>query len=252
VHGLGCAGEDWDRAIADLSRSFACLSLDLPGHGESAMPAPERATIEGLAAAVGEIVAEIGADRIVLVGHSLGTKVIRACYRQSPVAIGGLILVDGSTYSGNAKGSIEKLQADVAHRGFTALREGSSAGMFGAGMDSAVVARITSRSSRLDRNLAISLLTDSIRWDTQVGDDVLRSLRCPLLLVQSTYYTPGTGRVFMTPAMQTPLMTKVAQLVRASECQIMTGVGHFPMIERPAEVAAMIKTFVRAGRHGPS
>ena len=42
VHGFGCAREDWAAQAAHFKEAHACLSVDLPGFGESP-PLPGRA-----------------------------------------------------------------------------------------------------------------------------------------------------------------------------------------------------------------
>ena len=92
VHGFGCTHEDWQFQMAPLSADFRCVALDLPGHGRSAMPA--KATMTALAAAVNDAKAQVGARRVVLVGHSLGCKVIRDAYCASSDDVVGLVFVE--------------------------------------------------------------------------------------------------------------------------------------------------------------
>lgn len=70
LHGLGATGDVWSGWWPVLQRRWPgrWLAPDLPGHGGS----PERAgyTFEGLAEAVRPLVE--GADRVVVLGHSLG------------------------------------------------------------------------------------------------------------------------------------------------------------------------------------
>lgn len=243
VHGFGCGREDWNDVVEILARNFTCILIDLPGHGASARPTT--ATIEVLAMAINKVIAEACTQRIVLIGHSLGTKIIRACYREVAASISALVFVDGSTYVGDADALVSKLISDTEKQGIENYLRVLFAGMFVPGTDPALIKRMTERAMRMPQDFARDLLISSIRWDLDTGDDVLRALRVPVLLLQSTYFMPGIGRTFMSKSSKTALMAKIAHLVERAECQILTGLGHFPMIEAPQDIADRIARFVR-------
>lgn len=242
VHGFSCAHEDWDAAVERLSGAHRCVAVDLPGHGRSALPSWY--SIEALAAAVNEVVVAADLSDVVLVGHSLGTKVVRACVRQAPERVRGLALVDGSTYVGDAEALVGALRWRIAANGMAAIQGENLRAMLQSGADPAFAERIHQRARRMDPDFAAALLEDSIRWDIAHGDDVLRSLRVPVLLLQSTWFRPGEGRTFMTADARTPFMDKIERLVARSLIRVMTGTGHFPMIERPDEFAAIMRDFL--------
>ena len=92
VHGFGCEHEDWAMQIDALSADFRCVALDLPGHGASAMP--REPTIEAMAAAVNAAKERSGAQKVILVGHSLAARVIREAYCQSTKNVAALMMID--------------------------------------------------------------------------------------------------------------------------------------------------------------
>jgi pimeloyl-ACP methyl ester carboxylesterase len=74
LHGAGMDHTVWalqTRWFAHHGRNV--LALDLPGHGRS--PGAELRTIEAMADLVGAVVASAGAERVALVGHSMGALV---------------------------------------------------------------------------------------------------------------------------------------------------------------------------------
>ena len=74
LHGAGMDHTVWalqTRWFAHHGRNV--LALDLPGHGRSA--GPELRSIEAMAELVGAVAASVGAERVALVGHSMGALI---------------------------------------------------------------------------------------------------------------------------------------------------------------------------------
>src|SRR5262252_4614442 len=89
VHGFTCALEDWDAQVKALSPKFRCAALDLPGHGASAKPA--NVSIASMAAAVNQVKDRVGPGGKILVGHSMGCRVITEAYVRSRADVVGLV-----------------------------------------------------------------------------------------------------------------------------------------------------------------
>ena len=77
VHGWTCDDSSWSGQVPALTTKYRVLTLDLPGHGKSGRLEAAKFSMDLFARAVEAVRAEAGADRLVLVGHSMGTPVIR-------------------------------------------------------------------------------------------------------------------------------------------------------------------------------
>ena len=92
VHGLACAHEDWRNQVDYFAPSNRVVSLDLRGHGRS-----EAYTsgfdILSFGADVAALIAALRLPPVVLVGHSMGCRVILECARIAPLQPG-----DSSTW----------------------------------------------------------------------------------------------------------------------------------------------------------
>jgi pimeloyl-ACP methyl ester carboxylesterase len=96
VHGWTCDETSWSRQVAAFAKDYRVVTLDLPGHGRS--DAPARASdfsMKLFAAAVEAVRRDVGADRVVLVGHSMGVMVIRQYALEHPEHVAGLVAADG-------------------------------------------------------------------------------------------------------------------------------------------------------------
>ena len=95
VHGWTCDSSSWDAQVPVLATHYRVITLDLPGHGRSGWPKDGKFSMDLFARAVEAVRAEGHAEKIVLVGHSMGAPVIRQYARRYPEHVAGLIAVDG-------------------------------------------------------------------------------------------------------------------------------------------------------------
>ena len=83
----------WDQMIAHLPDS-EIIAVDLRGRGESRdLPGPS--SISQHAADVIALADELGIERFIFIGHSLGAFVAVACAAANPGRVAGLVLIDG-------------------------------------------------------------------------------------------------------------------------------------------------------------
>ena len=95
VHGWTCDASSWNGQVDAFAKQYRVITLDLPGHGQSESPRDGKFSMDLFARAVEAVRSEAGAERIVLVGHSMGAPVIRQYARLYPDRVAGLVAVDG-------------------------------------------------------------------------------------------------------------------------------------------------------------
>src|SRR4051794_4113114 len=71
IHGIGSQWQMWEPVIDRLAREREVIALDLPGFGDSP-PLPGTPSVEALAGAVADFLAELGVERAHAAGNSLG------------------------------------------------------------------------------------------------------------------------------------------------------------------------------------
>jgi pimeloyl-ACP methyl ester carboxylesterase len=241
VHGFACALDDWDRQVEALSPRFRCVALDLPGHGRS--PRPETASIAVMGGAVNSVRERIGARSAILVGHSMGCRVIIEALQQSRAKLAGLVFVEGSILDGDPETTIKRSKDAIDSEGMDAFTQRFFGDMFLEGSDTKLRERLIARAQGVDAKSREALLLDMIRWDLTTARDALRQITVPTLVLQSTYINSELKRIPMQPGMTTPWMDAVASLVPTSEAKIFHGVGHFAMIEGAQPVNDAIEKF---------
>src|SRR5919206_1940688 len=95
VHGFACTHEDWRAQVEHFQRSHDVVACDLRGHGRTP-GRPHECSIEHYGGDVAALVNNLEVARAVLVGHSMGCRVVLEAARLIPDKIAGIVLVDGS------------------------------------------------------------------------------------------------------------------------------------------------------------
>jgi magnesium chelatase accessory protein len=75
LHGTAAATHSWRDLLPLLARDFRVIAPDLPGHGFTSAPPAARLSLPGMAASVAALVAALGAEPRMLVGHSAGAAI---------------------------------------------------------------------------------------------------------------------------------------------------------------------------------
>lgn len=243
VHGFGCAEEDWAAQVEALAPEFRCITFDLPGHGRSGLP--DDVGIEGFADTLNGLRAEIDAGRTILVGHSMGCKIVREASARRPEDVIGLILIEGSLYEGMRDELVARAAARVDSAGFASFARVLFAEMFGSGTDPAVVSGMIDRTLAMDPEFGRRLFLATVGWDPERGRSTLAAIGVPLLLVQSTYIDAQFKRRSVPPGSSTPFIDLCREINPRSEAVVVPGCGHFPMQDLPDAITELVREFAR-------
>src|SRR5207253_552038 len=142
VHGFGCAHGDWDAQVAHLAPRHQTVAVDLRGHGASPGTAAE-CTVERYGADVAEVVRALALPPAVLVGHSMGCRVVIEAALQAPAETAGIVLIDGSQFAPAMGATLKEVFATPG--GFASLTASWFKDMFTAKSDAAVAAAVIER-----------------------------------------------------------------------------------------------------------
>lgn len=94
VHGWTCDLTFWKANVPAFTKHARVIALDLPGHGQSDKPQMTY-SMDLFARAIDAVLQDAKVERATLVGHSMGTPVIRQFYRRYPSKTRALVIVDG-------------------------------------------------------------------------------------------------------------------------------------------------------------
>lgn len=223
VHGWTCDETSWAAQVPAFTGKYRVVTLDLPGHGRSQSPARQQDFSMVLFAKAVEAVRQaVGADRIVLVGHSMGAVVIRQYAFDYPQHVAGLVAVDGPldvrTFAASVGGTPPM---DLESR--KALVES----MFVPGTTEPLRAQI--RKTMFGTPEKTALGAGAAMFDPVIQSD--RKIAFPALSVYA-----GSS-VFAGD-------TKTGEMLTDWRSVQVPGTGHFLMMERPAEFNRLLADFL--------
>jgi pimeloyl-ACP methyl ester carboxylesterase len=241
VHGFGCAHSDWDAQVAHLSPRHQTVAVDLRGHGASPGSAAA-CSIERYGADVAEVMRALGLPPAVLVGHSMGCRVVIEAALQAPDHTAGLILVDGSQFAPAMEAVLREPFAMLD--GYATMVGGMFTDMFTANSDAAAAETIITRAGRLPPDVGQKMLRDMQRYDVGRLTGSLASLRVPVLVLQATYSNAKRERRTMVAGQTTPYLEMLRGAVPSARIEIIPETGHFPQIDQSPRTNALIDRFL--------
>ena len=94
LHGFGNDAHIWDDFAPSVAPHYHVFALDHRGHGDSAWDPERRYEHETMVEDVERVTSELGIERLVVVGHSLGGRIATLFAGRHPERMAGLVIVD--------------------------------------------------------------------------------------------------------------------------------------------------------------
>jgi len=226
VHGWTCDESSWEAQVPALSRQYRVVTLDLPGHGKSGSPKDGMFSMELFARAVEAVRSEAKADKVVLVGHSMGTPVIVQYARMYPQHTAALVFVDGLVSIGTIGGA-PNVQQFGGPDGLKA-RENMVRGMFSASTTPVMQTHILNMMLGAPEATAVGAMKAT--WAIPAPTN--QPLKLPVLGIYADH-SRLADRDFMKTAYPNLQYAEIP------------GTGHFLMLEKPAEFNQRLLDFLK-------
>jgi pimeloyl-ACP methyl ester carboxylesterase len=244
VHGFACSHDDWHFQFEHFEKSHDVIACDLRGHGETP-GRPQECSIEHYGGDVAALVMNLGLEDCILVGHSMGCRVVLEAARLVPKKVAGLVLVDGSrNAAGDPEAAEKSARATIDNLGYRQFAEALFRQMFfkPSAQADAIVARAVKQSAQFGPELWPRVT----RWDAGSMDAAFAALRAPVLAIQSTSRNAQLQRTPLKPGDTSPWLDYVKS--KGARVEIVPDTGHFTQLEAPETVNRLIAEFAAARR----
>ncbi|KAK3675356.1 hypothetical protein LTR78_004866 [Recurvomyces mirabilis] len=255
THGWGCHAADYHHLFDVLkqhSPDFQYLAVDLPGHGSPKDICPE-ANVTSFAISILETVRQLNLREVYLAGHSMGCRLISKAWQQARqthgVEIKGLIFLDGSSFKLRPKSEISEDSLTQQEKSLRRIQLFQT--MFSDNTPEDFELDFLQHLGSLDKTYIDGLRKSYMGFDQDGLEDVLAKIGradVPLLSLQSTDISADNERVQLKAGESSKWIELVQEKVPYAEQRVISRSGHFPHVDQPEEVAALIIEFV--AKHG--
>ena len=227
VHCWTCNANFWN-ASYNAFPDYRVIALDMVGHGESDKPRANY-SMDYFAKSVEAVIRDAGVKKVVLVGHSMGTPVIRQFYRLYPDQVAGLVIVDGALRPFGPKEQIEKFfEPMFSHYSEQAPR-------FIEGILGTAPTELKTR-----------VKTEMLKTPDYVATGAMRGM------MEESIYAPDKINVPVLAILATSSFGQqkdiepfLRSLAPNLELRMWDGVSHFLMMERPKEFNDELRSFIK-------
>jgi sigma-B regulation protein RsbQ len=226
IHGYTCDETSWSEQ-APITKQYRVVTVDLPGHGKSDVPKVEQFSMDLFARAIEAVRTEIGVNRVVLAGHSMGTPVVLKYAHNYPEHTIALVFVDGLMPTADPSEASAKQQGQaMGGPGGRTVREAMIGGFFNTASTPAIQGKV--------RNMMLSAAeATAVGAMIATREPAGQTTEIPNVPILGVY----AGR---------PLATKeiVQSRFPATEYVQIQGTGHFLMMEEPAKFNEFLLGFL--------
>ena len=240
VHGFGCSHTDWGPKVAYFGSRHTTVAVDLPGHGATPPPAGE-ASIDVCGRELVALLRALQLPPAVLVGHSMGCRVVLEAALAAPAHVAALVLVDGSQFQPLA---LQAFETRFAAGEYKVLVRDLFEQMFTERTDASLAAALLRRALELPEDLGRALLLSLARYDIERLGAALEQVDRPMLVLQSTFVDAQRRRRPLGPGQTTPYLDFVRGKARRVRVEVVTGIGHFPQLDASADTNRILESFV--------
>jgi pimeloyl-ACP methyl ester carboxylesterase len=225
VHGWSCDRSYWREQLEHFAVTNRVVAIDLAGHGESGLNREEW-TIAAFGEDVAAVVNGLGLEQVVLVGHSMGASVIVEATRRASDRVMGLVVVD-DFIDLDAPMTTDQIEGLVApfYDDFSGTTRGFvTAAMFVPESDPALVEWIAEDMASAPPNVGMGAVTSLLQWYGEHADQALSEVDVPIRAINSDMHP----------------MNFAAAEKYGIEVTLMSGVGHFVMMEDPGTFNSLL------------
>lgn len=228
VHGWCCDHTYLAPQFAHFQRAHRVVTVDLRGHGQSDKPEQEYTR----AAFTDDLIwlsGQLGLDRPVVVGHSLGGAIALDLAVRYPDLVAAIVLLDAPIAPPRANWPARQRLVEELHspRYLAAATRYVADGMFLPTDDPDRKAKIVAGMTAAPRHVLVSSFENIVRYDTEAA---AAALRVPVLSIVCSQPRSDLVR----------FRELCPHLVQGQT----VGAGHFLQLEVPDQVNAMIERFL--------
>jgi len=229
IHCWACNRHFWDNQVAEFSKTYRVVTIDLPGHGESGQ-GRKNYSVESYGDDVKTVVTKLNLKRVVLVGSSMGGPIALEATRRMPDRVVAIVPVDTLQ---NVEQKVPQEQLDAVFQQMQADFKAATTSLlnqffFSPTTPPAVRERIINETIAQKPEVVLPILKAVFSYDAAPG---LREVKVPIRAINADRVPTD--------------VTANRKYAPQFEVVIIKGTGHYPMLEDPARFNQMLAEILR-------
>jgi sigma-B regulation protein RsbQ len=224
IHCWTCNRSFWENQVAEFSKTYRVVTIDLPGHGESGQ-GRKTWSVESFGDDVKTVVTKLGLKRVVLVGSSMGGPIALEATRRMPDRVIAIVPVDTLQ---NVEDKLPPEQLDAVFKQMEADFKNATTSLlnqffFSPTTPPAVRERVINTTVSTKPDVAIPMLRAVFSYDPVPA---MKEIKVPIRAINADR-VPTNVEANRKYAPQFDVV-------------IIKGTGHYPMLEDPARFNQML------------
>jgi len=229
IHCWACNRHFWDNQVAEFSKTYRVVTIDLPGQGESGQ-GRKSYSVESYGDDVKTVVTKLNLKRVVLVGSSMGGPIALEATRRMPDRVVAIVPVDTLQ---NVEQKVPQEQLDAVFQQMQADFKAATTSLlnqffFSPTTPPAVRERIINETIAQKPEVVLPILKAVFSYDAAPG---LREVKVPIRAINADRVPTD--------------VTANRKYAPQFEVVIIKGTGHYPMLEDPARFNQMLAEILR-------
>lgn len=233
VHGWSCDLGFWDANVQAFTGRSRVIAVDLPGHGRSDKPQIAY-SMDLFARAVDAVMRDAGVRKATLIGHSMGTPVIRQFYRKYPSKTRALVIVDGALRPFGTREQMEPFIARFRSPDYRKAIEDFINFLAQSSKDKNQLEKIKASMTATPQHVVVGAM--EAQYDPAIWKD------------QDRIGVPTLAIMAANPAWNADYEKFVRELVPGIDYQVWSGVTHFLMMDEPGKFNEAVLGFLARNR----
>ena len=251
IHGLGSYLQAWIRNVDELKANYRCISIDLPGYGKSSKQ-PHSGAMTLYADVINELVAELGLNKVILAGHSMGGQISITTSLLYPSIVEKMVLVAPAGFERFNKGQSQWFRDVMTFDGVRlttteAIQNNLASNFYHlpAEADFMVTDRISMRSASDFYGYVYAVVQSVNGMVSNPVIDYLSDVKTPTLILFGENDNLIPNR-FLNPGRTSEIANYGASQIKNSKLVMVPKCGHFMMFERPDVFNSEVRAFLNA------
>jgi len=229
IHCWACNRHFWDNQVAEFSKTYRVVTIDLPGHGESGQ-GRKNYSVESYGDDVKTVVTKLNLKRVVLVGSSMGGPIALEATRRMPDRVVAIVPVDTLQ---NVEQKVPQEQLDAVFQQMQADFKTATTNLlnqffFSPATPAAVKERIINETIAQKPEVVLPILKAVFSYDAALG---LREVKVPIRAINADRVPTD--------------VTANRKYAPQFDVVIIKGTGHYPMLEDPVRFNQMLAEILR-------